>query len=119
VDFGSAILHFSILYAVAANIKTIATPPFRLSDERFFLALCLMLLYDWAWYLASTPYDTGRYIRKWALYNTVAVFASCGVLYLCFKAGVMDMPWFEILIALWIAISSLPDLHRMSRGVLP
>jgi hypothetical protein len=119
VDFGSAIFHFSILYAVAANIKTVAGPPFHLSDERFFLALCFMLLYDWAWYLASTPYDTARYIRKWAWYNTIAVFIPCVAIFAGLKIGVIDMEWFEILVAAWIVVSSLPDLHRMSRGVLP
>lgn len=119
LDFGSAILHFSILYALAANIKTIPVPPVDLSNELFFLFLCGVLLYDWAWWFASTAYDTRNCIRNWAWYNTLAVFVPCVGLFLAFKYEAIDRTWFEILICVWIVITSLPDLYRMARGEIP
>jgi hypothetical protein len=119
LDFGSAIFHFSILYALASAITVIPHSPARLSDEHFFLALCFMLLYDWAWYLASTSYDTAQSIQKWAWYNTLAVFLPCGAIFFGLQRGVVDRTWFEVLIAIWISISSLPDLIRMAHGKMP
>jgi hypothetical protein len=119
LDFGSAILHFSILYLLALNIKTIQPPPVYLSNELFFLALCGVLLYDWAWYLASTQYSTGPLIRKWALNNTVALFFPCSAIFAIFKYGGIDRNWFEFLTAGWITLASIPDLYRMKKGWLP
>jgi hypothetical protein len=119
LDFGSAIFHFSILYILALNIKTVPAPPVYLSNERFFLALCGVLLYDWVWYLMSTPYTTGPHIMKWAWYNTVAIFLPCSLLFGAFKWQNIDRPWFEFLVAIWISISSIPDLYRMSHGEMP
>lgn len=119
LDFGSAIFHFSILYALAANIKMIPTPPVYISNEPFFLFLCAVLLYDWAWYFASAAYDTAPYIKKWAWFNSLAVFIPCAGLAFAFKLGVIDRSWFEISLAIWISISSLPDLINMARGEMP
>lgn len=119
LDFGSAIFHFSILYALAVNIKIIPAPPVFISNELFFLFLCAVLLYDWAWYFASTAYDTAPYIKKWAWYNTLAVFIPSVALAFAFKQGVIDRPWFEILLAIVISITSLPDLINMAHGEMP
>jgi hypothetical protein len=119
LDFGSAIFHFSILYALAANIKVIPAPPVYLSNESFFLFLCAVLLYDWAWYFASTPYDTAPCIKKWAWYNTLAVFVPCAAIFTAFKYGGIDRSWFELLLAAWILITSLPDLIKMAHGEMP
>lgn len=119
LDFASAILHFSILYAVARNIGSVAEPPFHLASEHFFLFLCAMLLYDWPWYMLSTVYSTAVSIRKWAAYNTFAIFLPCAVLFAAFWLGWVPRPWFELLVAGWIFISSLPDLIRMARAEMP
>src|SRR5579863_5045147 len=119
LDFGSAIFHFGFLYALATTIRTIPPLPIHLLDESFFLFLCVVLLYDWAWYFVSTPYDTARCILRWAWYNTLAVFLPCSALFLIFKYGGIDRGWFEILLAGWIAITSLPDLMKMAHGEMP
>jgi hypothetical protein len=119
LDFGSAIFHFSILYALAANIKTIPDPPVYLSNESFFLCLCAVLLYDWPWYFASTAYDTAPCIKVWAWYNTLAVFVPCACIFIALKYGGIDRSWFEFLLAGWILVTSLPDLLKMARGEMP
>jgi hypothetical protein len=119
LDFGSAIFHFSILYALAVNIKTIPTGAVFISNELFFLFLSAVLLYDWAWYFASAGYDTAPFIKKWAWYNTLAVFIPCAGLAFLFKQGNIDRSWFEILLAGWISITSLPDLIAMAHGEMP
>lgn len=120
LDFASAILHFGFLYALAVNIKTIpASPPVYLSAEAFFLFLCVVLLYDWAWYFASTAYDTVTCIRQWAWYNTLAVFIPLCGLFIAFKYGGINRPEFELSLVGWIAITSLPDLIKMAHGELP
>lgn len=119
LDFGSAIVHFSVLYLLALNIKTVPLPPVYLSNELFFLTLGGVLLYDWAWYLASTQYSTGRIIRKLAQFNTWVVFLPCVLAFATFKYWGLDREWFEFLVAVWITLASIPDLYRMKMGLLP
>src|SRR5713226_9333899 len=48
LDFASALIHFSILYSLAVSIGSSPTSSsiIYLSQEKFFLALCAVLLYD-------------------------------------------------------------------------
>lgn len=117
VDFSSCIAHFSLLYFMAASITDIPTEA-HLSRQRFFLALCAVLLYDWVWYLVSAAYSTAPKILKWAIPNTIAA-GVCVVAYLGFRFAMIDRDWFEIVLASVILIFSIPDGVRMARGVLP
>lgn len=117
VDFASCIAHFSLLYFLATSITEIPAET-NLSQQRFFLALCAVLLYDWVWYMVSAAYSTAPKILKWAIPNTIAA-GVCILVYVGFRSELFDRDWFEIALASAILIFSIPDGVRMARGVLP
>ena len=117
VDFASCIVHFSLLYFMAVNILDFPTEA-NLPLQRFFLALCAVLLYDWVWFLVSAAYSTAPRIKKWAITNTIAA-AACVVDFLMFRYGPLDRTWFEIILMALILLSGIPDAVQMAKGVLP
>jgi hypothetical protein len=117
VDFACCIVHFSLLYFMAANIREIPDQPY-LPQQRFFLALCAVMLYDWVWFLVSSAYSTAPKIKKWALANTVAavVYMIC---FVPFRFGVIDRIWFEVFLMIATVLFSLPDGMQLKKGRLP
>src|SRR5579862_2328937 len=93
VDFASSVVHFSLLYFMAASILQIPAEPY-LPQQRFFLALCAVLLYDWIWFGVSAAYSTAPKIKKWAVPNTYAA-GICIAFYVAFRYGLIDRGWFE------------------------
>jgi hypothetical protein len=117
VDFASSIVHFSLLYFMAASILEIPKEPY-LPQQRFFLALCAVLLYDWIWFGVSAAYSTAPKIKKWAVPNTFAA-GICIAFYAAFRYGLIDRDWFEIILMLITVFFSIPDGMRMAKGRLP
>jgi hypothetical protein len=117
VDFACCIVHFSLLYFMALNIRDFPDHPF-LAQQRFFLALCAVMLYDWVWFLVSSAYSTAPIIKKWAIANTLAatVYVLC---FLPFRFGMIDRIWFELFLAVSTILLSLPDGMQLKRGRLP
>jgi hypothetical protein len=97
VDFACCIVHFSLLYFMAASIREIPEQVY-LPHQRFLLALCGVMLYDWVWFIFSSAGSTGSVIRKWAIPNTIAaaIYFLC---FLMFRFGQFDRTWFELLLA--------------------
>jgi hypothetical protein len=117
VDFACCIVHFSLLYFMAVNVLEIPAQSF-LPQQRFFLALCAVTLYDWVWFLLSSAYSTAPTIKKWAIPNTVTatVYVLC---FLLFRFGIIDRIWIEVSLMLTTVLSSLPDGIQLRRGRLP
>jgi|HubBroStandDraft_5_1064220.scaffolds.fasta_scaffold06602_3 hypothetical protein len=117
VDFACCIVHFSLLYFMAVNVRDVPAQPY-LPQQRFFLALCAVTLYDWVWFLLSSAYSTARTIKKWAIPNTVTavVYVFC---FLLFRYGIIDRTWFEVSLTLATLLFSLPDGIKLKRGRLP
>jgi hypothetical protein len=117
VDFASALIHFSILYVMALSIKVIPSA-LSLLQEKFFLTVCAVFLYDWIWYVVSTSYSTANDIKKWAIANSI-ILAPCILLFLAFRFNGIDRPWYELSVTFAILLLSVPDLIRMTRGTMP
>jgi hypothetical protein len=102
---------------MAVNVRDVPSQPF-LSQQRFFLALCAVTLYDWVWFLVSSAYSTASTIKKWALPNTftATVYVLC---FLPFRFGMIDRIWFEVSLMLTTVLFSLPDGIQLKRGRLP
>jgi hypothetical protein len=118
VDFACCIVHFSLLYFMAANVRDIPELAY-LPQQRFFLALCAVMLYDWVWYLLSYASDTSPIIRKWAVPNTIAaaIYICC---FLMFRFGLLlDRTWFEVSCAVVTFLFSIPDGIQLNKGRLP
>ena len=118
IDFSSAIAHFSILYWLALGIGTEPISPVFVEHEQFFLALCMVLLYDWVWYALSSASSSAKIIRSWAISNTLTLVPCVGA-FIFFFLGYIDRGWFEILQAVSILLFSFPDMVRMAKGALP
>jgi|ERR1700678_2390966 len=117
VDFACCIVHFSLLYFMAVNVLEIPAQSF-LPQQRFFLALCAVTLYDWVWFLLSSAYSTAPTIKKWAIPNTVTATVY-GLCFLLFRFGMIDRIWFEVSLMLTTVLFSLPDGIQLKRGRLP
>jgi hypothetical protein len=117
VDFACCIVHFSLLFFMAVNVRDIPAQPF-LPQQRFFLALCAVTLYDWVWFLLSSAYSTAPTIKKWAIPNTYtgAVYVLC---FFLFRYDLIDRIWFEVSLMLTTLLFSLPDGIQLKRGRLP
>jgi hypothetical protein len=117
VDFSSAIVHFSLLYLMAANIKEVPTEAY-LSRQYFFLAYLSVLLYDWLWWLGSITYSTASAIFKWAISNSVTAIA-CFLPFLLLRFDWIDRTGFEVSLFVISIFFSFPDIMRMARAELP
>jgi len=117
VDFACCIVHFSLLYFMALNVRDVPDQSF-LPQQRFFLALCAVALYDWVWFLLSSAYSTASTIKKWAIPNTAtaAVYLLC---FLLFRFAMIDRIWFEVSLMVTTLLFSLPDGIQLKRGRLP
>jgi hypothetical protein len=117
VDFACCIVHFSLLFFMAVNVREVPDQPF-LAQQRFFLALCAVTLYDWVWFLLSSAYSTAPAIKKWAIPNTItaAVYVFC---FFLFRFGMIDRIWFEVSLMITTLLFSLPDGIQLKRGRLP
>jgi hypothetical protein len=117
VDFSGAIVHFSLLYLMAVNIKEVPTEPY-LSHQSFFLAYLSVLLFDWLWLVWSLTYSTASKILKWAISNSITG-AICCLVFLLFRFEWIDRTGFEVFLFLATVVFSFPDVMRMARAELP
>lgn len=118
LDFASSAVHFSLLYFMATNITDVPVATSKLTQERFFIALCAVMLYDWVWFFLSSAYSVAPAIRKWAIPNTFA-FVVYVIAYVAFRYMIFDRNWFEIVLAILTLLFSIPDSIRMAEGRLP
>ena len=117
LDFASSTVLFSLLYLMALYIPEVPKDAAFL-HQRFFIALCAVLLFDWIWYAFSYAFDTREKIFNWAFVNTIAAGFSL-VLYASFHEQMIARDNFEIYLAIAILVFSFPDSIRVSRGALP
>jgi hypothetical protein len=118
IDFGSTVVHFSILYAMAVQIPIGAASARFNWQEGFFITLCLVLLYDWAWVFASHAHDNKGIVTSWAVANT-ATLVPCLIAFILLECAVVRRLTFELLLLISIVLLGLPDMIRLNQGQLP